>query len=158
MILLKKVLVATDFSDVSNTALAYGRALARSFDATMTVLHITDVVATGIGEAGGKYDDVQRAAEEAARAQVETQLTAEDRSVLHAKAVTLASIEPAESIVTYAAQETVDVIVMGTHGRGGMAHLLMGSVAEGVVRSAPCPVLVVKHPEREFVLPDLPRA
>ena len=43
---------------------------------------------------------------------------------------------------------------MGTHGRGGVAHLLMGSVAERVVRTAPCPVLTVRHPEHEFVLPD----
>ena len=50
----------------------------------------------------------------------------------------------------------VDVIVIGTHGRGGMAHLLMGSVAEIVVRMAPCPVLTVRHPEHEFVLPDEP--
>ena len=43
---------------------------------------------------------------------------------------------------------------MGTHGRGAMAHLLMGSVAERVVRTAPCPVLTVRHPEHEFVVPD----
>jgi nucleotide-binding universal stress UspA family protein len=64
------------------------------------------------------------------------------------------SDDPAEEIVNYAATNGIDLIVLGTHGRGGMAHLLLGSVAEKVVRTAPCPVLTVRHPEREFVTPD----
>ena len=55
-------------------------------------------------------------------------------------------------IVRYAKERDIDLIVMGTHGRGFMAHMLMGSVAEKVVRKAPCPVLTVRHPEHEFVL------
>ena len=57
------------------------------------------------------------------------------------------------AIVRYAQREPIDLIVMGTHGRGAMAHLLIGSVAENVVRKAPCPVLTVRHPEHEFVTP-----
>jgi nucleotide-binding universal stress UspA family protein len=56
--------------------------------------------------------------------------------------------------VQYARDESIDLIVMGTHGRGPFSHLLMGSVAERVVRAAPCPVLTVRHPEHEFVGPD----
>lgn len=56
-------------------------------------------------------------------------------------------------IVTAAREETVDLIVIGTHGRTGLAHMLIGSTAERVVRTAPCPVLTVKHPEHEFVMP-----
>jgi len=56
--------------------------------------------------------------------------------------------------VTFANAEAVDVIVMGTHGRNGLSHLFMGSVAERVVRLALCPVLTVRHPEREFIAPD----
>ena len=48
----------------------------------------------------------------------------------------------------------INLIIIGTHGRGAVAHLLMGSVAERVVRTAPCPVLTVRHPEHEFVVPD----
>jgi len=59
--------------------------------------------------------------------------------------------EPHREIVRFADERGIDLIVMGTHGRGGMAHLLLGSVAEQVVRTAPCPVLTVRHPEREFV-------
>ncbi len=54
-------------------------------------------------------------------------------------------------IADYAATNPIDLIVIGTHGRGGLAHMMMGSVAEKVVRKAPCPVLTVRHPEREFV-------
>jgi nucleotide-binding universal stress UspA family protein len=68
--------------------------------------------------------------------------------------VVIVSNGPAVSIVNYAQETRADLIVMGTHGRGAMAHLLMGSVAERVVRLAPCPVLVVRHPEHEFVVPD----
>ncbi len=56
-------------------------------------------------------------------------------------------------IITVAKEHAVDLIVMGTHGRTGLAHVLMGSTAEKVVRMAPCPVLTVKHPEHEFVMP-----
>ena len=66
----------------------------------------------------------------------------------------MTSNAPALAIVEYAKGSDINLIVIGTHGRGGMAHLLLGSVAERVVRSAPCPVLTVRHPEREFVLPD----
>ena len=59
-----------------------------------------------------------------------------------------------KQIVNYAKEIGSDLIVMGTHGRGPMAHLLMGSVAERVVRLAGCPVLVVRHPEHGFVVPD----
>lgn len=156
MISLKVVLVATDFSEPSHTALGYGRALARNFGATLVVLHVADVVTSGLGAGGGRFSEVQRAAEEAARAQVGALLTDEDRQTLRAKAVALTAIAPAETIVAYAKDAEVDVIVMGTHGRGGVAHLLMGSVAEAVVRTAPCPVLTVRHPEHEFVLPDQP--
>jgi nucleotide-binding universal stress UspA family protein len=60
----------------------------------------------------------------------------------------------AAAIVDYAKTLNADLIVMGTHGRGPVSHLFIGSVAERVVRTAPCPVLTVRHPEREFVAPD----
>ena len=81
-------------------------------------------------------------------------VTDEDRTMLHAKPVVLTALGTAEAIVEYAKTHTVDIIVMGTHGRRALAHLLMGSVAERVVRTAPCPVLTVRHPEHEFIAPD----
>jgi nucleotide-binding universal stress UspA family protein len=55
------------------------------------------------------------------------------------------------TVLDYAAEKEIDLIVMGTHGRGALAHMLLGSVAEQVVRRAPCPVLTVRHPEHDFV-------
>ena len=60
---------------------------------------------------------------------------------------------PFLEIIAYAKSREIDLIVMGTHGRGPIAHMLMGSVAEKVVRKAPCPVLTVRHPEHEFLMP-----
>ena len=60
---------------------------------------------------------------------------------------------PFVEIIRYAREQDVDCIVLGTHGRSGLSHLLLGSVAERVVRKAPCPVLTVRHPEHEFVMP-----
>jgi nucleotide-binding universal stress UspA family protein len=74
--------------------------------------------------------------------------------VLRAESAIVRSNAPAPAIVDYAQRRKADLIVMGTHGRGGGAHLLMGSVAERVVRTAPCPVLTVRYPEHEFVRPD----
>jgi len=66
---------------------------------------------------------------------------------------------PATEIVHYAEEEDIDLIVMGTHGRGFMSHMVMGSVAEKVVRTAPCPVLTVRNANHGFVIPDaLPRS
>ena len=61
---------------------------------------------------------------------------------------------PAYAISTYAREAGIDLIITGTHGRGTVAHLLMGSVAERVIRTAPCTVLNVRHPEHEFIRPD----
>lgn len=157
MMLLKKILVATDFSEPSDAALAYGRELARTFQASLTVLNVVDNVATiGYGGDGIAYVDPswQAQVEASAREQLDAIISVEDREQLRAETVVRASKAPAAAIVDFARDTNVDLIVMGTHGRGGMAHLLMGSVAERVVRTAPCPVLTVRHPEHEFVLPD----
>jgi nucleotide-binding universal stress UspA family protein len=63
---------------------------------------------------------------------------------------------PAEEIVQYAHEHAIDLIVMGTHGREGVMRVVLGSVAETVVRRALCPVLTVHHPEREFVMAQEP--
>ena len=158
MIVLKNILVATDFSDPSAAALAYGQELARSFGASLTVVHVVDditVRAYGVDSGVLMTDpEVQRQFEADARALVEAAISDEDRLQLNASAVVLRSNAPASAIVTYAQQSGTGLIVMGTHGRSGFAHLLMGSVSERVVQTAPCPVLTVRHPEHEFVRPD----
>ena len=148
MIALKRILVATDFGPAAEAALTYGRALAKNFGATLTVMHVAEnfFLRATIADPHALKAAVARRLEE--------RLTAEDRRALHARAVLETSDQPADAITAYAKQAEIDLIVMGTHGRNGISHLLVGSVAERVVRTASCPVLTVKHPEHEFVLPD----
>jgi len=157
MIALHRILVATDFSEPSDAALLYGRALARTFGAELEVVHVADNVLTmtvGVEGYVAVLPQLQKDVEDAARARLHSLLLDSDGSGPRAKAVVLASNAPAAAIAEYAKRAGVDLIVMGTHGRGAVSHFLMGSVAENVVRSAPCPVLTVRHPERDFVLPD----
>jgi nucleotide-binding universal stress UspA family protein len=157
MMTLKNVLVAMDFGEAATSALAYGRELARRFNATLHVIHVVDDVAARLVTSSGLPYDVSRLQsdlDESELQRLNALITDEDRRDLHARAVQVTSVAPAREIVSYAADAQIDVIVLGTHGRGPVAHLLMGSVAERVVRTAPCPVLTVRHPEHEFLRPD----
>jgi len=161
MILLKAILVATDFSPASAAALTYGRELASSFGAELLVAHVAGNVLTRpyAGGDGISFVDpnLQLELETGAHRQLEAVISTEDRKQRRARGFVLASNAPAAAIVEFANEEGVDLIVLGTHGRGAVAHLLMGSVAERVVRTASCPVLTVRRPEHEFVVAD-PRA
>jgi nucleotide-binding universal stress UspA family protein len=157
MILLKNILVATDFSEASDAALAYGRELARTFGATMTLLHVADNIAARAYGADGIVfvePDLQVELETMAQRRLDELITDDDQVDVRSEALVVSASSPAAAIVQFARDKNTDLIVIGTHGRGAVAHLLMGSVAERVVRTAPCPVLTVRHPEHEFVLPD----
>jgi nucleotide-binding universal stress UspA family protein len=158
MIALTSVLVPTDFSDASDVAVLYGKAFARAFGASLHVLHVVQepfaqpwaVEAHGFALATMQEDWMREA-----KIRVEAILTSEDRSTHKAQLLTVLG-HPVVEILEYASAHAIDLIVMGTHGRGPLGHMLMGSVAERVVRKAPCPVLTVRHREREFVVPDEP--
>jgi nucleotide-binding universal stress UspA family protein len=149
---LTKVLVPTDFSVPSAKALAYGRELARTFGASLHVLHaVEEPLAQGWNGYGLPVLPELRAEVMAdAQRQLEQAVPQADRDRQATELVTRQGV-PWREIVAFARERQVDLIVMGTHGRGGMAHLLLGSVAEKVVRDAPCPVLTVRHPEHDFV-------
>ena len=159
MVTLKKVLVATDFGEPSAAALRYGRAIATAFGAKLHLLHVTDDLALGAFSSVEGYaafpSEVQEDIDRAERRQTEALLTESDRRWLNAEAVTITSKQTAATIVEYARANDIDLIVMGTHGRRAFARLMMGSVAERVVRTAPCPVLTVHSLQREFVAPDV---
>lgn len=156
MIALKRVLVATDFSDASNAALEYGRQFSRMFAANLHVIHVVENVMARF--AADAYPvllpDLQREVEASGEKRLMESLTPDDVAQLHAVPVVRTSTSPAAAIVDYAKEADVDLVIMGTHGRGAMAKLLMGSVAERVVRTAACPVLTVRHPEHDFIAPD----
>jgi nucleotide-binding universal stress UspA family protein len=157
MIAIKNNLVATDFSAPADAALLYGRALARTFAATLHVVHVIgDLSALAYGADGyvATLPDMQRNVESAARQQLAELLTERGAPMPNTRPVLVTSNATAAAIVDYADRTGIDLIVTSTHGRGAVAHLLMGSVAERVVRTAGCPVLTVRHPEREFVSAD----
>jgi nucleotide-binding universal stress UspA family protein len=157
MIAIKNILVATDFGEAADSALGYGRELASRFGATLHVLNVVEnfyVTTFGAETYASFVPDMQRELENAARKRLEEVLIDSDRSGPATKAAVMTSGSAAYAIVEYAREYGIDLIIMGTHGRGVLAHLMMGSVAERVVRIAPCPVLTVRHPEHEFVRPD----
>ena len=157
MIALKQILVATDFGEPADAALSYGRALAGAFGATLHVLHvIEDVYLSAYGSEFYVPVDpsVQAEVKESARKRLDALALDSDASGPPTRTALRISNSPAATIVGYAKEEGVDLIVMGTRGRRGVAHILLGSVAERVVRTASCPVLTIHHPEHEFVTPD----
>jgi len=156
MIKIKNILVATDFSAPSDSALEYGRALALNFGARLHVLHVVEVPVFSAGADGTAYDFtlIQESMEEDARKRLADLLGPENGQPPAMTPVVTTGPSPAVVITDYSTTADIDVIVMGTHGRGMLGHLFMGSVAERVVRIAPCPVLTLRNPEHEFVFPD----
>jgi nucleotide-binding universal stress UspA family protein len=152
---LKKILVPTDFGPASAVALQHGRDLASSFGATLHVLHAVGDLVTMATMPPTYVPDLvqsQKEREADARARLRKMLAADAPETRRAEVV-VSSASPASAIVTYAETHGIDLIVMGTHGRNAISHLLLGSVTEKVVRSAPCPVLTVRHAERDRPAP-----
>jgi nucleotide-binding universal stress UspA family protein len=151
MIRLKKILVPTDFSDCSDAALRYGRELASVFKAELHVLHVVQDPYTQPWAAeafpaplGDLLDQWQ--------AQARTRMTEKVPEAEREHTFVAAVVgSPFFEIVQYAQDQRIDLIVIGTHGRGPLGHMLLGSVAERVVRKAPCPVLTVRQPQHGFV-------
>jgi len=151
MIKLQSILVPVDFSDCSDGAMKYGYALAEAFGATLHLVNVvqdpyampwaTEGFAAPIGDLLADWEG-----------QAKRRLSAMvPREALAPTVVSTQVGSPSREIVAYAGQHRIDLIVLGTHGRGPIGHMLLGSVAERVVRTAPCPVLTVRHPQREFV-------
>lgn len=145
---LKKILVPVDFSDCSRAAVQSAIGLAGRYGAELELLHVHEVPFTAgavlVRAADGREVSMEVfLAEESKRLLDEMVESVDDiAEAVHHEVVRggVAHI----SIVDRARQIGADLIVMGTHGRSGLSHLLMGSVAEKVLRSAPCPVLVVR--------------
>jgi nucleotide-binding universal stress UspA family protein len=156
MIALRNILVPTDFGKTSEQALEYGRHLARQFGARLHVLHVTEnvVAFAGAEVPVAAVQEVESALTASAERKMAALVTTDDRTSFPVVTSVRSALSAAADIVEYARANQVDLIVMGTHGRGPIGHLFMGSVAERVVRWAPCPVLTVRSPEREFIQPD----
>ena len=152
MIALKHILVATDFSEPSGVALDYGRDLARSYDATLHVVHvIEDLLALHGPEIGFAMSDVERNLEAAVRRDLDAAVTPSDRETLDVRTTITRAANVSHALTEYARHNAIDLIIVGTHGRNAFHRFLIGSVAERVMRTAPCPVLTVRANERDFI-------
>lgn len=150
----KKILMPTDFSNNANQALRYAVMLVDKFECQLILFHVVPLHGEDPNAPGSHFPDLQEFYR-----QLETHAKDRMREIKIAHAplavdeVTVRGISPAEQIVGYAAENGVDLIVMGTHGRSALAHFLVGSVAENVVRHATCPVITVAHQEEEIFEP-----
>lgn len=141
----QSILVATDFSDAAKVGLSKAAELAREVGARVTVCHVLDpsplapIASDDERVKDAREGDLEKAVHGALTELLETYFT----DVEDTKTAIIVSPNPAEGICHYAEKEDTDLIVLSTHGRTGLAHLLIGSVAERVVRHAPCPVLTV---------------
>ena len=139
----KTIVAATDFSSPSELALEYARTLAKRFGASLHLVHVVEEPYP-IGSEGYVVDvaEFHESLLQEAHQQLATRL-----AIISDEGATGEVLvgKPARRITEAASEKNADLIVMGTHGRGGVAHLLMGSVAERVVRTAPCPVLTVRE-------------
>jgi nucleotide-binding universal stress UspA family protein len=156
MIQLRRVLFPTDFSELSLHALAYARSFAEAFKAELHVLHVVDeAYQYWMAAAPNTMPIGPTPAEIAAGAKAELDKFVK-KNLVDVRIPTSATLivgRPFLEIIRYARDKVIDLIVLGTHGRSGLSHVLLGSVAEKVVRKSPCPVLTIRHPEHEFVMP-----
>lgn len=155
MIDLKRIAVPTDFSEFSNNALKYGCALSEKFGAELHLIHVLQDLVAMVPEPGlafpppGDYIEQLNTSCEEALAKLPDDSWPVGGNVVRAVRQGPTFVE----IVRYAKENEIDLLVMGTHGRSGLTHVLLGSVAEKVVRKSPCPVLTVRPDQHQFVMP-----
>ena len=165
MFALTRILVPTNLGEPSRAAIQYGVAFARQFGAKLFLLHVLDakeldaaletervleVLSSEPTEPRAKEPSALEVARNAARHDLGRLLALDDERATHAEYLLRASgiAGAGEAILACARELDVELIVMGKHHSGFVEHLVAGSVAERVVRHAPCPVLIVQHPER----------
>ena len=152
MIKLNRILVPTDFSESARLALTYGMSFAQEYKAHLVLLHVVENLTVGYASdlfpvpmaevfqeiSGYARAELAKLAAEAREKDVEV-----EEQVVQGK--------PSAEIIRFAAERGVDMIVLGTHGKGMLDQALFGSTTERVVRRSPCPVLSVRLAEHTFV-------
>ncbi len=155
MIDLHRILVPTDFSKHSQNALTYAAEFADKFGAELYLLHVVQDLSLFFPDPVSGAPPITPPVDQlTAAVQVSLDRLVRDNDLARLKVhQVVREGTPFYEIIRFAREADVDLIVMGTHGRSGLVHVLLGSVTEKVVRKAPCPVLTVRHPEHEFVHP-----
>lgn len=156
MIELKRLLFPFDFSELSLHGLRYARSFAEAYGSELHILHVVDEacqywMAMGPNSVpiGPPPQDFISAATTELDKFVAEHLADAGFSVVSRVLMGRPFLE----IIRYAKDKQINLIVLGTHGRSGLKHVLLGSVAERVVRKSPCPVLTIRHPDHDFVMP-----
>ncbi|MFQ5510526.1 MAG: universal stress protein [Candidatus Krumholzibacteriia bacterium] len=154
MVVFKEIVVPTDFSEHSLRGLDYAVEIADKFESALKIIYVIEPLLQAADVAWTSVDFEQLNETHKSSAEKQLKHLVEERvpDDLPVGTETLFG-KPFVQILKYAKRENADLIVMATHGRGAIAHILMGSTAEKVVRKAPCPVLTVKHPKYMFAMP-----
>jgi len=139
---IERVLVATDFGESSSTAVTLAADLSIVLKASLTLIHVVDYYPV-VGYAFDVPVDILSEIESAGEAALAKEHTELMRRVPHARA-TLKRGVPYEAVLAFAKADATDLLVVGTHGHRGVKHVLLGSVAEKLVRLSACPVLTVR--------------
>ena len=162
--IIHRILVPTDFGAAATAALSYARELASALGAEVHLLHVVDDIAARFMEFPyARFGESQTALEEAATRQLADLVRHWEGGTPPPQTAVLTSSAAANAIVGYAADEHIDLIVMGTHGRAPVVRMFLGAVADRVVRTASCPVLTVREPkpsvhrltETEYEMPEM---
>lgn len=152
MIDIKRILVPTDFSEPGRKALQYAVEFADRYGAAVDLMHVVEAIPAGAMMSYQPLEELRTSMRTAAEDELEKLHSVWSEYSFPVNKVVIDG-HPFVEIVRHARQNDVDLIIMGTHGRGAIAHMLLGSVTEKTIRKAPCPVLTVRHPEHEFIHP-----
>ncbi len=153
MISIKNILCPVDYSVYSEMALNYAIEFAEKYHAKLYLMHVLDIRVYDINNPD--LYDINIVDEETLaklRERLLRCVTEDTRGKIAVEALIIQGVPFAE-IIKASKEYKIDLIVIGTHGRTGISHAIMGSVAEKVVRKAPCPVLTIRHPGHDFIMP-----
>jgi len=154
MVAFKEIIVPTDFSEHSLRALDYAIEIADKFHSRLEIIYVIEPLlqAADVSWTTVDFEQLNLAHKESAQKQLAQLVEERIPKGMEVQTKTLFG-KPFVEILKAAKANNADLIVMATHGRGAISHILMGSTAEKVVRKAPCPVLTVKHPKHIFAMP-----
>ena len=158
MIRMKNILVPTDFSEFSRLALDYAITIAQTFKASIILIHVTpEKELDSIRQISpylepGRIEELLKGRESEDKKRLNEFIPPEKKEGIKTEAIHRVGT-PFLEIIKVAKEKEGDLIVMATHGRSGLSHIIFGSVAEKVVRKSTCPVLSIRPPEHEFAMP-----
>jgi len=153
MIKIETILCPIDYSVYSEKALEYAIALAEKYQAKLYLIHVLDIRIYDMNDPDlYNVNIVEKGTIDKLKERLLRCIREDIKGKISVEAVVVQGVPFAE-IIRAAKEYVADLIVIGTHGRTGLSQAIMGSVAERVVRKSPCPVLTIRHPEHEFIMP-----